>query len=111
MKTVKEELEEIIHNEIGSRVYYINNKLKEEKTPLNEVEKIANKLNDEIAEKIKRFNKVHKCNVIMPCITITTNDKEQRRIYRMMGIPILQNDKTSYYILEYIRDPELSISE
>jgi hypothetical protein len=29
----------------------------------------------------------------------------------MMGVPILQNDKTSYYILEYIKDPELSISE
>ena len=111
MKTIREELEEIIHNEFGSRVYYINNRLKEERTPLNEVEKIANKLNEEIAEKIKRFNKVQKCSVSMPYVTITTNDKEQRRIYRMAGLPILQNDKTSYYILEYIRDPELSISE
>ena len=99
------------HGEIEGELYYINIKLKEEKTSLNEVEKIVNKLNDKIAEKIKRFNKVDKCSIITPCVIITTNDKEQRRIYKMMGVPILQNDKTSYYILEYIRDPELSISE
>jgi nitrogenase subunit NifH len=99
------------HGEIEGELYYINIKLKEEKISLNEVEKIVNKLNDKIAEKIKRFNEVHKCSVSMPYVAITTNDKEQRRIFRMAGLPILQNDKTSYYILEYIRDPELSISE
>lgn len=107
MKTI----EEMIYNEFGLKIHYINNKLKEKRTSLNEVEKIANKLNEEINEKIKRFNKVDKCSIITPCVIITTNDKEQRRIYKMMGVPILQNDKTSYYILEYIRDPELSISE
>ena len=99
------------HGEIEGELYYINIKLKEEKISLNEVEKIVNKLNDKIAEKIKRFNEIHKCSMSMPYISITTNDKEQRRIFRMAGLPILQNDKTSYYILEYIRDPELSISE
>lgn len=107
MKTI----EEMIYNEFSLKIHYINNKLKEKRTSLNEVEKIANKLNEEINEKIKRFNKVDKCSIITPCVIITTNDKEQRRIYKMMGVPILQNDKTSYYILEYIRDPELSISE
>ena len=107
MKTI----EEMIYNEFDLKIHYINNKLKEKRTSLNEVEKIANKLNEEINEKIKRFNKVDKCSIITPCVIITTNDKEQRRIYKMMGVPILQNDKTSYYILEYIRDPELSISE
>ncbi len=110
MRTLIDRINEI-HGEIEGELYYINIKLKEEKTYLNEVEKIANKLNDEIAEKIKRFNEVHKCSVTMPYVTITTNDKEQRRIYRMAGLPILQNDKISYYILEYIRNPELSISE
>ena len=107
MKTI----EEMIYNEFDLKIHYINNKLKEKRISLNEVEKIANKLNEEINEKIKRFNKVDKCSIITPCVIITTNDKEQRRIYKMMGVPILQNDKTSYYILEYIRDPELSISE
>ena len=110
MRTIIEIINEF-HGEIEGELYYINIKLKEEKTSLNEVEKIVNKLNDKIVEKIKRFNEVHKCSVSMPYVAIITNDKEQRRIYRMMGIPILQNVKTSYYILEYIRDPELSISE
>lgn len=104
-------IEEMIYNEFSLKIHYINNKLKEKRTSLNEVEKIANKLNEEINEKIKKFNKLYKRSVTIPYITITTNDKDQRRIYRMMGVPILQNDKTSYYILEYIRDPELSISE
>ena len=107
MKTI----EEMIYNEFSLKIHYINNKLKEKRTSLNEVEKIANKLNEEISEKIKKFNKLYKRSVTIPYITITTNDKDQRRIYRMMGVPILQNNKTSYYILEYIRDPELSISE
>ena len=107
MKTI----EEMIYNEFSLKIHYINNKLKEKRTSLNEVEKIANKLNEEISEKIKKFNKLYKRSVTITYITITTNDKDQRRIYRMMGVPILQNNKTSYYILEYIRDPELSISE
>ncbi len=110
MRTLIERINEF-HGEIEGELYYINIKLKEEKTSLNEVEKIVDKLNDKIAEKTKRFNEVHKCSVSMPYVAITTNDNEQRRIFSMAGLPILQNDKTSYYILEYIRDTELSISE